>query len=107
MPDFGKLLGKAKDIVRGSGDKIAAGVDKATDVVDKKTGGKYHDKLEKVDAAAEKLNKSGQATTAPDTSEAPAGSGAPEPSPAPDAATTETSTTAEPPVSGMSTPEPS
>ena len=57
MVNLGKLAKKAKAVVDKSGDKIAAGVDKATDVVDKKTKGKYHDKLEKIDAAAEKLDK--------------------------------------------------
>jgi hypothetical protein len=55
--DLGKLAKKAKNIANKQGDKIAAGVDKATDMVDKKTKGKYHDKLEKLDSAAEKLDK--------------------------------------------------
>lgn len=37
------------------GDKIADGVDKATDMVDDKTGGKFGDQLEKVDDMADKL----------------------------------------------------
>lgn len=51
-------LDKLKGIVDKSGDKIAAGVDKATDVINDKTGGKYEDKLEKLDEAAKKLDKS-------------------------------------------------
>jgi hypothetical protein len=58
MVNLGKLAKKAKAVVDKQGDKIAAGVDKATDVVDKKTKGKYHDKLEKLDGMAEKLDKS-------------------------------------------------
>ena len=58
MVDFGKLAKKAKKLVDEKGDKIAAGVDKATDLVDGKTKGKYHDKLEKLDSAAENLDKS-------------------------------------------------
>ena len=48
---------KAKDVVENSGDKIAEGVDKATDFIDDKTGGKYTDKLDKVDEMAAKLDK--------------------------------------------------
>jgi hypothetical protein len=57
MVNLGKLAKKAKGIVDKQGDKIAKGVDKATDMVDKKTKGKYSDKLDKIDAAAEKLDK--------------------------------------------------
>jgi MT0933-like antitoxin protein len=35
--------------------KIASGVDKATDFVDKKTGGKHHDTLDQVDDIAAKI----------------------------------------------------
>jgi len=49
------LFDKAKKLAEGNADKIADGVDKATDVVDDKTGGKFGDHLEKVDDAAEKI----------------------------------------------------
>ena len=55
--NLGKIASKAKVVAEKSGDKIASGVDKATDKIDKKTGGKYHDKLEKVDNLASKLDK--------------------------------------------------
>ena len=55
--NLGKIASKAKVVAEKSGDKIASGVDKATDKIDKKTGGKYHDKLEKVDNLAAKLDK--------------------------------------------------
>jgi hypothetical protein len=55
--NLGKFAGKAKVVAEKSGDKIASGVDKATDKIDKKTGGKYHDKLEKVDKLTSKLDK--------------------------------------------------
>ena len=55
--NLSKFAGKAKDVVDKSGDKIASGVDKATDMVDKKTHGKHHDKLEKLDNLAAKLDK--------------------------------------------------
>jgi len=57
MVDIGKLAKKAKGLVDKRGDKIAAGIDKATDFVDEKSKGKYHDKLEKVDEMAQKLDK--------------------------------------------------
>lgn len=60
---LGKLANRAKSVVEKKGDKIAAGVDKATDFVDKKTKGKYHDRLEKLDDAAARL--------APDAGEKP------------------------------------
>lgn len=48
------LFNKAKQLADKHGDKIAKGVDKATDLVDKKTKGKYHDKLDKVDKAVDR-----------------------------------------------------
>ncbi|MGI8685535.1 MAG: antitoxin [Acidimicrobiales bacterium] len=55
--NIAKLAQKAKAVVDNNGDKIAAGVGKATDFVDKKTKGKHHDKLEKIDDLAAKLDK--------------------------------------------------
>lgn len=55
--NFGKLVKQVKKVVDTKGDKIAGGVDKATDFVDKKTSGKYRDKLQKVDGMAQKLDK--------------------------------------------------
>lgn len=51
LMDSVKKLAKNKDQVA----KIAKGVDKATDAIDKKTGGKHADKLQKIDAAAAKV----------------------------------------------------
>jgi hypothetical protein len=48
-------IDKAKRLAEKNAAKIAEGVDKATDAVNKKTGGKYADKLEKVDQAAHKF----------------------------------------------------
>jgi hypothetical protein len=59
--NLGKIASKAKVVAEKSGDKIASGVDKATDKIDKKTGGKYHDKLEKVEKLASTLDKDKQA----------------------------------------------
>ncbi|NNE12066.1 MAG: antitoxin [Ilumatobacter sp.] len=48
------LMDKAKGLANKNKDKIADGVDKATDAVDAKTGGKHSDHLQKVDDAAAK-----------------------------------------------------
>ncbi len=58
------MLNSAKKFAMKNKEKIAAGVDKASDAVDKKTHGKYHDKLEKVDAAAAKFGGKPKDTTA-------------------------------------------
>jgi hypothetical protein len=47
------ILDSAKKLTKNKA-KIAEGVDKATDLIDKKTGGKHHDKLQKIDDAAAK-----------------------------------------------------
>jgi hypothetical protein len=82
-----RTLNKARDLAMKNKDKIAAGVSKATDTIDKKTGGRHSDKLKKLDHAAAKF--AGQhegADTGPedatDASEAPetsAGAGATDP----------------------------
>ena len=46
MSDF---LEKAKDLAAEHGDKVTDAVDKATDVIDDKTGHKATDPLQKVD----------------------------------------------------------
>ena len=55
-----KLKGKATEVVDKHGEQIAEGLDKAAGVVDKKTKGKYHDKLatgtEKAKDALDKLD---------------------------------------------------
>lgn len=66
---------KAKRLAEKNAAKIAEGVDKATDAVNKKTGGKYADKLQKVDQAAHKF--AGSSTT-PDP-DAPVTTTEPEP----------------------------
>ena len=49
------LLNSAKNFALKNKDKVAAGVEKATDAIDKKTGGKHTDKLRKLDEAAAKF----------------------------------------------------
>jgi hypothetical protein len=61
------MLDSAKKFAMKNKDKIAAGVDKATDVIDKKTKGKHHDKLEKADAAAAKFAGKPKQPAATDT----------------------------------------
>ncbi|HJR26751.1 MAG TPA: Rv0909 family putative TA system antitoxin [Acidimicrobiales bacterium] len=73
MVNLGKLAKKAKDIADKQGDKISGAVDKATDLVDKKTKGKYKDKLDKVDGLASKLDKTKKPGTAEQADDPPAG----------------------------------
>ena len=47
------IMDSAKKLTKHKA-KIAEGVGKATDLIDKKTGGKHHDKLQKLDDAAAK-----------------------------------------------------
>lgn len=50
------FLDKAKDMISKNPSKIVEGVDKATDMIDEKTGGKFADKLDKIDeTVADKL----------------------------------------------------
>ena len=62
MDKFKKVKDSATDLAESQGDKIADGVDKATDMVDDKTGGKFTDQLDKVDDMADKL-RDGEADT--------------------------------------------
>ena len=50
-----KNIDKAKDMALKNKEKISSSVTKATDTIDKKTGGKYTDHLKKVDDAAKKF----------------------------------------------------
>ncbi len=50
--------GKLTNAVDGQGDKIGAGLDKAADLINDKTGGKFADKVELgVDKAKDALDK--------------------------------------------------
>lgn len=49
--------GKAKDLARKNSDTIDRAVDKAGDLVDRKTQGKYADKVDKVQKAAKDQTK--------------------------------------------------
>lgn len=50
--DLGDITGKAKDLLSEHADKVDEGIDKAADLVDEKTGGKYSDQI---DTAADKI----------------------------------------------------
>ena len=56
------LFDKAKKLADDNKDKIADGVDKATDVADSKTGGEHTEHLDKVDDAAAKFAGEDDAT---------------------------------------------
>ena len=46
-------IDKAKGLAAKNADKISGAVDKATSTIDQKTGGKYKDKLDKVNRAVD------------------------------------------------------
>jgi hypothetical protein len=48
------FLDKAKDLLAKNADKVDTAIDKAADIVDAKTQGKYKDKVDKVQEAAKK-----------------------------------------------------
>ena len=52
---FDDLIDKAKDFMGDAGEKLSEAVDKATDFIDDKTGGKFSDKLDALDEKAAKL----------------------------------------------------
>ena len=49
------LVDKVKGLLSKNADKVETAIDKAGDVVDQKTQGKYADKVEKVQDAAKKV----------------------------------------------------
>ena len=48
------LFDKAKDLAQDNAEKLDGVIDKAAEVVDEKTGGKYSDKIDKAADAARK-----------------------------------------------------
>ena len=46
------FIDKAKDMMSGNKDKVKDGVEKAADMVDEKTGGKFSDQIDKGEEAA-------------------------------------------------------
>ena len=64
MGALDNLKDKAQDLIEQHGDKIDSGLEKAAQIVDEKTGGKYHDKIAGgVDKAQEALDRVGSGTT--------------------------------------------
>lgn len=51
------FLDKAKDLLAKNADKVDSAIDKAGDLVDEKTQGKYADTVDKVQDAAKKAVK--------------------------------------------------
>ena len=54
MDTVGDVLDKTKDLAEEHGDTVTGAVDKATDFIDDKTGGRASDQLQKVDDLTEK-----------------------------------------------------
>ncbi|TDE14013.1 antitoxin [Jiangella asiatica] len=52
---FDEIKNKITGAVSGNADKVGDGVDKATDFIDEKTGGKYSEHLETADDKARDL----------------------------------------------------
>ncbi|MFC3850663.1 antitoxin [Corynebacterium hansenii] len=48
------LIDKAKDFIDKNPDKVRQGIEKAGDVIDERTGGKYADKIDRVQEEAAK-----------------------------------------------------
>lgn len=57
------FLDKAKDLLSKNADKVDTAIDKAADIVDSKTQGKYKDKVDKVQEAAKKAVDKGNPQT--------------------------------------------
>lgn len=53
------FLDKAKQLLSQNADKVEQGIDKAGDIVDSKTSGKYKDAVDKVQDAAKKAADKG------------------------------------------------
>ena len=68
-------IAKAKSLVAENADQISETVEKATSTIDQKTGGKYRDKLDKVeDTVARNLEKAKDEGDPPDSTR-PGGDG--------------------------------
>ena len=63
MPNFGKLVDKVKQLAGKHPDQVSKGVDKAEQVADEKTGGKYGSQIREAGDRAEGfLGTQGQGT---------------------------------------------
>ena len=57
------FLDKAKDLLAKNADKVDTAIDKAGDIIDSKTQGKYKDTVDKVQEAAKKAVDKGKPQT--------------------------------------------
>jgi hypothetical protein len=53
MPDFSKLIGKAKQLAGKHPDQVNKGMDKAANVAEEKSGGKYDSQIQQGEQRAE------------------------------------------------------
>ncbi|MFB7594731.1 antitoxin [Streptomyces sp. NPDC056160] len=61
LKNLKNLKDKVEDLAETHGDKISAGLEKAGDFIDDKTGGKHHDKIDSaVDKAQDYIEKLGE-----------------------------------------------
>lgn len=61
LKNLKNLKDKVEDLAETHGDKISAGLEKAGDFIDGKTGGKHHDKIDNaVDKAQDYIGKLGE-----------------------------------------------
>ena len=68
------LLDKAKDLMSKNADKVDTAIDKAGDIVDQKTQGKYASTVDKVQDAARKAVQGNTDETGQQSGEVPPGS---------------------------------
>ncbi|MEU0494815.1 antitoxin [Mycobacterium sp. NPDC006124] len=65
------FLDKMKDLASKNADKVDMAIEKAGDLVDKKTQGKYAGQVDKVQEAAKKAARDNAGTTGPSTQQPP------------------------------------
>jgi hypothetical protein len=73
------FLDKIKDLASKNADKVDVAIDKAGDLVDKKTQGKYAGQVDKVQEAAKKAARDNAAGTTPPPAAPPAPPAGPPP----------------------------
>ncbi len=85
-------INKAKDFIKGHPDQAGQGIDKAEELINERTGGKYADQLDQgTDKVREGLGlppEGGDTVPAPAPTPEPSPSPTPEPAPTPDPAPT-------------------
>ena len=75
---------KAKDFIKGHPEQAEQGLDKAEEMINQRTGGKYADKIDRgADAVREQLGLPADEATQPPTTPEPVPGPAPDPGPAP------------------------